>query len=57
MSALEPITVEEALKVLAHCGECCPSAESHYEADQVLLRLINNPDVAAAYNAIMKWYA
>lgn len=29
----------------------------HQEADQLLLRFINDPEVTAAYKAVPKWYA
>ena len=32
-------------------------ASDHPEADDLLLELIGDPDISAAFNAIEKWYA
>lgn len=31
--------------------------ENHIDADNLLLRFINNKEVSRAYNSIKKWYA
>lgn len=34
-----------------------PSEGSHIVADGILLQLVNDPEITAAYHAIEKWYA
>lgn len=46
----------EALKEIAAHTDFDPEVH-HLNADQILVRLINDPEIAAAYCNIAKWYA
>lgn len=55
------MTRDELLAVLRICkvdGDAFGDHEdTHERADTALLAYINDPDIADAYNAIMRWYA
>lgn len=50
------MTREELIAALRHCttGDC---EADHANADELLLKYINDPEVTAAFNDIDKWYA
>ena len=50
------LTKKEALKVLEELIEADPEL-AHSEADEVLLRLINDKEIEKAYDEVPKWYA
>ena len=52
-----PLLPEEALFFLAGCKELRDKEVAHTVADRVLLGLIDDADVTAAFDAIDKWYA
>lgn len=48
--------LELLAKLLALAASKYPE-ESHREADQLLVDYIDDPEIAAAFDAIGKWYA
>ena len=50
------LTKKEALKVLQELMEADPEL-AHSEADEVLIRLINDKEVEKAFDEVPKWYA
>lgn len=38
-------------------GPYFDTEQGHIDADTLLLRYINDPEIAAAYDALHKWYA
>ena len=55
--AMKPVlTKKEALKVLEELIEADPEL-AHSEADEVLIRLINDKEVEKAFDEVPKWYA
>lgn len=57
MTVLDGATREEALALLEALQEDSPSESSHMAADDILLWLLDDAEVAARYNAIRKWHA
>ena len=56
----ERMTRDEALTRLRQLakGRARGDAEEwHSEADEILVALLDDPEVAEAYNAVPKWYA
>jgi hypothetical protein len=53
------LTKEEALDMLRRLAEESKlnAEEPHADADDVLLRLIDDPEITQAYQAVEKWYA
>lgn len=51
------MTKEELIAALKALVEDSPGEENHIEADGLLLRWINDPEIIEAYLAIEKWYA
>ena len=53
----EPVlTKAEAIATLNELVEADPEI-AHSEADEILLRLVNDKDVEKAYDEVPKWYA
>lgn len=50
------LTKEEAISTLKELTEADPEL-AHSEADEVLIRLINDKDVEKAFDEVPKWYA
>ena len=50
------LTKKEAIKILEELTEADPEL-AHSEADEVLIRLINDKDVEEAFDEVPKWYA
>ena len=48
---------EELLQVLKDCAASYDQEGAHIEADEALIRYINDPEITEAFNAIDKWYA
>jgi hypothetical protein len=53
----QPITRAEALAQLRDLATSKHPDDAHGYADHILLRLLNDPDIAAAWYAVPKWYA
>lgn len=51
------MTKDELIARLRELAESGDTERAHGEADDALLAYINDPDIAAAYDAIEKWYA
>lgn len=51
------LTREEALERLKKAAEDGDTEAAHADADDVLLDLIDDPEIRAAYDAVDKWYA
>ena len=52
------MTKAELLELLrSMAGDSPDPEESHMQADDALIEFINDPEIAAAYNEITKWYA
>lgn len=51
------MTKSEALQKLEELNNGGDEEYNHIEADQVLLDLINDPEIEKAFDAIKKWYA
>lgn len=51
------MTKEELLATLAECAEWGDTEIAHSTADAALMEYINDPEIAAAYEAVPKWYA
>ena len=51
------VTKAEALKRLRKCAENRDTERAHQAADGVLLDLINDDEIRAAWFAVDKWYA
>ena len=49
------LTKKEAIKILEELVDVEPEM-AHGEADEVLLRLVNDKDVEKAYDEVPKWY-
>lgn len=54
MNNMNKIELIEALKILRLDSDY---EKSHGEADELLLRYINDEEIEEAYNALEKWYA
>jgi hypothetical protein len=52
-----PISREEVLAKLQELRESNDPETGHIEADALLLRYINDPEIARAFNVLQKWYA
>lgn len=50
------MAVEELIEELKKLANDDPE-ENHLEADELLLKFINNEEVAKAFNDIKKWYS
>lgn len=56
----EALSRDEALRLLTEIGArgfTSDTEADHAEADEILVRLIGDAEIAAAYEAITKWYA
>jgi uncharacterized protein Smg (DUF494 family) len=53
------LTKEEALDMLRRLAKASETdaEQPRAEADDVLLRLIDDPEITQAYQAVEKWYA
>lgn len=51
------MTKEELIAALQALVEDSPGEENHMEADSLLLKYINDPEITEVYDAISKWYA
>jgi hypothetical protein len=47
----------EVLRLLRDLARSEEPEIAHAEADDLLLRLINDPEIVAAFDAVPKWYA
>lgn len=50
------LTKKEAIRVLEELTEADPEL-AHGEADEVLIRLINDKDIEKAFDEVPKWYS
>lgn len=50
------LTKKEAMKILLELTETDPEL-AHSEADEVLIRLVNDRDVEKAFDEVPKWYS
>lgn len=57
MTQENAMTREELLQTLRALAVDVDTELSHIEADEALLAFINDPEIAAAFGAIHKWYA
>lgn len=56
MKEKEPVlTKKEAIRVLEELAEVEPEI-AHSEADEILIRLVNDKDVEKAFDEVPKWY-
>ena len=55
--AAKPITRDEALAQLRDLAGCKEAEDAHGAADMILLRLLNDQEIAIAWDAVKKWYA
>lgn len=53
----ERLTRERLLAELRALQESGDPERAHAEADDLLLRFIDDPEVAEAFDAVPKWYA
>lgn len=53
----QPLTRDDLLAALRDLASDLPGEGQHIEADDLLLRYINDPEITAAFEAIAKWYA
>ena len=51
------MTIPEAIERLKELQASGDHEAAHSHADKVLLALIDNPEVTAAFDSIEKWYA
>jgi hypothetical protein len=54
---ITPFSKAELLEILRKCAESEDQEDGHYEADQALIRFINDPEITEAYEKVGKWYA
>lgn len=47
----------ELLKILKECSEDRDIESAHVNADEALIRFINDKEVAEAYEVVGKWYS
>jgi hypothetical protein len=52
-----PVSKAEALAQLRSYADASDAVYAHIEADEVLLDLICDPEIEAAWRAVPKWYA
>lgn len=52
-----PMTREELLRYLAQCARDGDKERAHFNADDALLKFINDPRITEAFNSFEKWYA
>lgn len=52
-----PLSQEELLAALRNQAGPGDTEGQHQVADRLLIEFINDPEIAAAYEAIHKWYA
>ncbi len=50
------MTKKKLLKTLAMCAENSDTERAHSDADEALVAFIGDPEIAAAYEAVSKWY-
>ena len=53
----EGMTKDELLKILRDCAKSDDPEIAHGDADEALLKFINDPQISAAFDLIEKWYA
>lgn len=51
------MTKAELIAALEALVEDSPGEGNHIEADSLLLKYINDPEITKAFDAISKWYA
>ena len=51
------MTKEQAIKELESLNKTHDCESGHSRADEILLELINDPEVKAAFDNVDKWYA
>ena len=47
----------DLLTCLAHLAKSPDPEVAHCDADDALLKYINDPEITAAYRSVTKWYA
>jgi hypothetical protein len=53
----KPLSKNELLAILLLCQGNGDTEVAHSEADEALLRYINDPEITEAYERVDKWYA
>ena len=48
---------EELLRLLKKCADSNDTEKAHVEADELLIKYINDKDIEDAFNDIHKWYS